>query len=104
MMTDNMIYKKVRLQRKEADGYVIPLGPVNLVFVTTDAGMISCGAFDIHIFDKYSYPAVRIKSLSGAPLVTVEDLLINPVNDANNSAAKRGIRSGMTGKEALDLL
>jgi uncharacterized protein YunC (DUF1805 family) len=66
--------------------------------------MIACGAFDIAVFDKYGYPAVRIKSASGTPLNDIENLLLNPVKDANISAVNRGIREGMRGKEALALL
>ena len=41
-----MNHTKVKLARKEADGYIIPLGAVNLD-VVTDVGMVGCGAFDI---------------------------------------------------------
>ena len=66
-----MIYKKVRLDNKDANVYVLPLGPVNLICITTDIGMIACGAFDIQILDKYIYPAARIQSLKGIPLATI---------------------------------
>jgi hypothetical protein len=39
-----MNYTKVKLDRKEANGYIIPLGVVNLVNVVTDVGMVGCGA------------------------------------------------------------
>ena len=35
-----MIHEKVQLTSKEADGYVISLGPFNLVSVNTDVGMV----------------------------------------------------------------
>lgn len=41
-----MIQQKVKLKNKTADGYVISLGKVNLVFATTPNGMIGCGAFN----------------------------------------------------------
>ena len=31
-----MVQEKVKLNKKQADGYVIAIGPVNLVFVVTD--------------------------------------------------------------------
>ena len=33
-----MEYIEVRLSKKKADGFVIPLGPANLVAVKTDVG------------------------------------------------------------------
>jgi len=42
-----MIHAKVKLSKKEADGYIIPLGKLNLVNAVTDVGMVGCGAFDV---------------------------------------------------------
>ncbi|MFC1904814.1 hypothetical protein ACFLXT_03510 [Chloroflexota bacterium] len=42
-----MVHQKVKLTNKQADGYIIPLGHVNIVFVVTDVGMVGCGAFDV---------------------------------------------------------
>ena len=94
---------KVQLARKQADGYVIPLGPINLVSVITDVGMVGCGAFDVMALDKFQVPAARVKGAAG-PVATIEDLMKAVVKDANESASKIGVRVGMTGKEALALM
>jgi len=99
-----MIYEKVKLKNKQADGFVIPLGSLNLVGVITDIGMVGCGAFDVAALDNFSYPAVRVKSAKRSAIATIEDLLEGIVKDANAGAAKLGVRAGMTGKEALDLM
>jgi len=99
-----MIYEKVELKNKQADGFVIPLGSLNLVGVITDIGMVGCGAFDVAALDNFSYPAARVKSAKGSAIATIEDLLEGIVKDANAGAAKLGVRAGMTGKEALDLM
>ena len=96
------IHEKVSLPHKQADGYTIPLGPFNLVVVATDKGMVSCGAFDVVAMDKYNYPAARVRSTTGGPIVTTDDLLAGVVKDANAAAGKLGITSGMSGKDALD--
>ncbi len=46
----------VKLTRKVAEGFIIPLGPANLVAIKTDVGMIGCGAFDVAALDSFSYP------------------------------------------------
>jgi uncharacterized protein YunC (DUF1805 family) len=97
-----MIHEKVQLTNKEADGYVIPLGPFNLVSVSTDVGMVGCGAFDVAALDSLNYPAARVKSTKGGFIATIEDLLEGEVKDANEKAVKLGVARGMSGREALD--
>ena len=99
-----MTHEKVQLTGKQADGYVIPLGPVNLVTVITDTGMLGCGAFDVAALDRFDYPAARASSPDGLPIKTIDDLLNATVKDANTTAARLGITAGMKGKEALDLM
>jgi uncharacterized protein YunC (DUF1805 family) len=95
---------KVRLAKKEADGFVIPLGPANLVAIKTDVGMVGCGAFDIAALDSFSYPAAKVRPAIGPSIVDTDDILKGIVKEANRSAMGRGIRTGMTGKQALELL
>ena len=99
-----MHHEKVQLKNKQADGYIIPLGPVNLVTVVTDRGMVGCGAFDVIALDRFAYPAARVKSAQGGAIVTIEDLLSGVVNDVNAAAIKCGVAVGMSGREALDRL
>jgi uncharacterized protein YunC (DUF1805 family) len=99
-----MVHQKIQLSNKQADTYVIPLGTANLVCVVTDIGMVGCGAFDVMALDLFQYPAARVKSISGKPIATIDDLLAAVVKDANNEASKLGIQSGMTCREALNML
>lgn len=99
-----MIHTKVQLAKKQADGYVIPLGKVNLVNVVTDVGMVGCGAFDVAALNNFGYPAARVKPTRGSSIATIDDLLGGVIKDANDAAARLGIKVGMSGKEALDLL
>lgn len=94
----------MQLSRKQGDGYVIPLGPVNLVNVITDIGMVGCGAFDVAALNNFGYPAAKVKGAEGSSISTVDDLLKGTVKEVNPAAEKLGIKVGITGKEALDLL
>jgi uncharacterized protein YunC (DUF1805 family) len=98
------IHQRVKLINKDADGYVIPIGKANIVCVITDIGMAGCGAFDVLALDSFTYPAVKVKSSTGGSIATVDDLLNGTVKEVNKEAAKFGIKVGMTGREALDLL
>ncbi len=99
-----MIQEKVSYKDGVADGYVIPLGPANLVAVVAKRGMVGCGAFDVQALDKFGYPAARVKPTRSASISSVEDLLAGEIKDVNAAAAKLGIVVGMSGKEALDFL
>ena len=99
-----ILQENVKLKGKVAEGFVVPLGPVNLVAVITDQGMVGCGAFDVAALNNFSYPAVKVKALSGKPIATIDDLLNGTVKEANAEAAKLGVTVGMSGREALDLM
>ena len=99
-----MIHEKVQLSHKQADGYVIPLGSLNLVNIVTDVGMAGCGVFDIAALDNFNYPAVRVKATGKELISTIEDLLNGEVKGVNKEAARLGIDIGMSGREALDLM
>jgi uncharacterized protein YunC (DUF1805 family) len=99
-----MEQKKVQLAKKEAVGFIIPLGPANLVAVKTDVGMVGCGAFDVAALDSFSYPAAKVRPSIGPSITDIDDLLKGIVKEANRAAMGRGIKNGMTGKQALELL
>ncbi|MGD0079257.1 MAG: YunC family protein [Methanoregula sp.] len=99
-----MEFIEVHLSRKTADGFVIPLGPANLVAVKTDVGMVGCGAFDVAALDSFSYPAAKVRPAFGPSIADTDDILKGIIKEANRSAMGRGIKTGMTGKEALELL
>jgi uncharacterized protein YunC (DUF1805 family) len=94
----------VHLSKKVAEGYVIPLGPANLVAVITDVGLVGCGAFDVAALDSFSYPAAKVRPAKGPSIVTTDDILTGIVKETNRGAMSRGITNGMTGKQALELL
>jgi len=93
----------VPIDGKEAEGFVIPLGHVNLVFLKTDKGMIGCGAFDVMALEKFGYPAAKIKP-KGNSVKDIDDLLEGEVAAVNASGEKLGIKSGMSGKKASELI
>lgn len=99
-----MIHEIVPLARKQADGYVISLGSVKLVNVVTDKGMVGCGAYDVLALDKFGYPAARVRPTRGSSIASVDDLLVGEVKDVNAAAERLGVRVGMSGREALDLM
>lgn len=66
--------------------------------------MVGCGAFDVAALNNFGYPAARVKPSRGSSIATIDDLLVGVIKEANDAAAKMGIKVGMSGKEALELL
>ena len=99
-----MEHIKMQLNAKQADGYVIALGPVNLVNAVTDVGMVGCGAFDVAALNNFGYPAAKVRPAHGSSIATIEDLLQGIVKEVNPAAEKLGLKVGLTGREALELL
>lgn len=99
-----MQQKQIQLKNSSGTGYVIPLGPVNLVCVVASKGFVGCGAFDVTALDKFHYPAARVKPSRSASIETIDDLLNGQIREANISAENLGVKIDMSGKAALDLL
>ena len=96
--------KTLRLQHSDGAGYVVPLGPVNLVWVVAKKGLVGCGAFDVKALEKFDYPAARVRPVGRMSVETLDDLLAGEIREANVMAEYIGIAVGMSGREALDLL
>ncbi len=101
---DLMEHKIIQLKCKNADGYVIPLGRVNLVNVVTDVGMVGCGAFDVMALNSFDYPAAKVRPARGSSISNIDDLLEGIVKEVNTAAEKLGLKIGQTGRQALELL
>ena len=86
-----MYHKNIDIDGKTAEGYVIPLGKVNLVFAIVPEGMVGCGALDVAVLD------------NGSPVTTLDNLIDGIVKEVNETASKKGIKKGISGREALKL-
>ena len=93
----------IQLKGKEAEGFVIPLGNVNLVFVKTENGLIGCGAFDVMALEKFGYPAAKVKP-KGDSVKDIDDLLAGTIAALNPSCEKLGVKTGMSGEEAAGII
>lgn len=93
----------IHLSRKTAQGFVVPCGTFSIVFARTDIGMVACGAIDVAALDTFSYPAAKVRAAAGS-IATVDDLLNAAVVAVNAAGEKKGLRTGMAGREALECL
>ncbi|MBN1431991.1 MAG: YunC family protein [Methanomicrobiaceae archaeon] len=93
----------IRIGKKEIEGFVIPIGKVNLVFARNNRGLVGCGAFDVLALEKFGYAAAKVRP-NGESVSNLDDLMTGEISAVNPSAEKLGIKGGMSGKDALNLL
>ena len=92
---------QVEVEGRAAELVVLPLGPVNLVYVRTDRGLLTCGAIDPAALEKFGIAAARVRPTRGASIANLDDLLAGEIREANAQAQAVGVVPGMPGREAL---
>jgi len=80
-------------------GASVDLGGVRMVYARKPRAFLGCGLFDVAVLDRFGIAAANVRGVS-----TVEELLAGTVCRVNETALARGVREGMTGREALERL
>jgi uncharacterized protein YunC (DUF1805 family) len=70
----------------------------------TEAGLVGCGIYDIKTAAEFGQAVAIARGTPQQPLVEPEDLFDAKIVDATPKARELGIRVGMTGREAVELL
>lgn len=73
-------------------------GHPNMIVLTCDKGYVMCGYLNAEAAGKFGDAAAIV---GGA---TFDEILANPVKAVTEAAAALGIKEGMTGAEAVELL
>ena len=66
--------------------------------------MVGCGAFDVAALNNFGYPAAKVRPAHGNSIATIEDLLQGIVREVNPAAEKLGLKVGISGRDALELM
>lgn len=72
--------------------------------ILTEAGLVGCGIYDVKTAGEFDQAVAIARGTPQSPLVNPEDLLEARIVDATPRARELGIRVGMTGREAVELL
>nr|MDO8110739.1 DUF1805 domain-containing protein [Candidatus Sigynarchaeota archaeon] len=67
-------------------------------------GMVGCGAFDVKLMEEHDQVIAVAHGSIKHHLVTSEDLLDARISGVTKRAKQCGVREGMTGREAVELL
>ncbi len=66
--------------------------------------MVGCGAFGVATLNSFCYPAAKVRPAQGNSIATIDDLLQGIVKEVNPAGERLGLKIGLTGREALELL
>jgi uncharacterized protein YunC (DUF1805 family) len=72
--------------------------------ILTEAGLVGCGIYDLKTAAEFGQAIAIARGTPQLPLVEPEDLYEARIVDATPLAQDLGIRAGMTGREAVELL
>ena len=72
--------------------------------ILTEAGLVGCGIYDVQTAAHFGQAVAIARGTPQNPLVNPEDLLDAKIVEATPQAKELGIRIGMPGREAIELL
>ena len=72
--------------------------------ILTQAGLVGCGIYDVKTAAEFGQAVAIARGTPQKPLVDPEDLFDAKIVDATPQAKELGVKIGMTGREAVELL
>src|ERR1041384_1525165 len=72
--------------------------------ILTEAGLVGCGIYDVKTAAEFGQAVAIARGTPEKPLVDPEDLFDAKIVEATPQAAALGVKLGMTGREAVELL
>ncbi|QDU38675.1 hypothetical protein Mal4_30050 [Maioricimonas rarisocia] len=72
--------------------------------ILTEAGIVGCGIYDLATATEFGQAIAIAKGTPEIPLVEPEDLFDAPIVGCTPRAEEIGVRPGMTGREAAELM
>ncbi|SFM48443.1 YunC family protein [Methanolobus profundi] len=94
-----MQIEKIELENGSAMGLSFQMQKAPLLVIRADKGFVMCGYLDLDTAGVLGDVAVKVKGVN-----TFDDVLKAQVVGATPEAIDLGIKVGMTGKEALELM
>ena len=92
--------KPLDIEGKQVLGIEVKLPKTILLVITTDKGYIMCGALDVALLNE-RLSERNIIAARALGVRTLEQLLDAPLESVTHTAEAKGIKPGMTGRQAL---
>ncbi|MCD4800694.1 MAG: DUF1805 domain-containing protein [Methanococcoides sp.] len=94
-----MIIEQIPLENGTAIGLKFDMGNAPLLVIKADKGFVMCGYLDTEIAERLGDVAAKVRGVDD-----LEDVLHAEVIDVTGHAKALGVKPGMKGHEALELM
>ena len=94
-----MIIEQIPLENGMAIGLKFDMGNAPLLVIKADRGFVMCGYLDTDIAERLGDVAAKVRGVNN-----LEDVLHAEVIDVTGHAKALGVKPGMKGHEALELM
>jgi catechol 2,3-dioxygenase-like lactoylglutathione lyase family enzyme/uncharacterized protein YunC (DUF1805 family) len=98
------VHRPLRFEHGQAIGISNRWEKGQYCSILTAAGIVGCGIYDLEIPAEFGQAIAIARGTPACPLVEPEDLLDARIVGLTPRAASYGIRVGMTGREAVELM
>lgn len=72
--------------------------------IHTAKGLVGCGIYDIRSANEFNLAVAIARGTPSRPLRVPEDLFAAKILEVSQAAEKLGVRTGMTGREAVEAM
>jgi uncharacterized protein YunC (DUF1805 family) len=94
-----MIIEQIEIGNKTVTGLRWEMQNAPLLLIRARRGFVMCGYLNIETADDLGDAAAVVRGVS-----SFDDILTAPLQAVTGTARKLGIREGMTGREALEIM
>ncbi len=91
--------QKIRVKDREVEAVCLELGRANLIVAAAPKGYVMCGYLDMQTAEQLGDAAAVVRGIS-----TIPEMLERPVAAVSKKAAELGVKCGMSGQQALELM
>jgi uncharacterized protein YunC (DUF1805 family) len=74
------------------------------VMIILNKGLVACGVIDMVVMERAGTAIAVIRGTPEKSLIVVDDLLSAKIQEVTEKADSLGVKVGMTGREAMDIL
>src|SRR5436309_3413156 len=106
-MTDQIprtVHRELRFEHGQAIGVSNRWEKGQYCAILTSAGIVGCGIYDLKTPAEFDQAIAIAKGTPACPLTEPEDLFDARIVGVTPRAAAHGVRVGMTGREAVELM
>ncbi len=72
--------------------------------IHTSRGLVGCGIYDIRAANEFNLAVAIARGTPANPLREPEDLFEAKILEVSKAAEKLGVKTGMTGRQAVDVM